>query len=1251
MATHPHIFRREVFRSIGGSLGRFFAIMGIVALGCGFFAGLQMSGEDMRIAADHWYDGTNLWDLQILSTLGFADDDLERLCAIEGIEEVMPVKSVDVMASLGSEQLAVRISSIDVAAAQASRQDGPYDMVSVASTYLNRPALREGRWPETADECVVSADAVEAPRVGDVVKVLYGGSDLADILAVTSFRVVGTVSSSDYPYTGNFGSTTLGTGMLDEYLYVSEDAFAHDTPYTGIYARVVGAEQELSESDAYQAIVGAVKRRVEDHEATLASARRQDLKDEAQAQLDKKRADYEEEKARTQRKLNDAKRELDGSKTELDDAAHDLEEAKAQLDDAAAELADGKAQLDAGERAYKAGVAQLASQRRRAQDKLDDAQEQLEAGQRQIDEARAELQAQRQQFDEAQAAYDTGTAALLSKLAELGIDAETLEDARAQLSAAPQQLATSIDRLQETIDQLDAAIAEARASLEEAQASQPVDEAVVANLEEQLSTLDQQLTQARAAQDEAQQAKDALEDAQPMLEEKITQLEASQQSLDEARTDAEPRLAQAEADLNEQQHQLTAQREAYDQQRAEAEDQLAAAQRKLDDTRAVLDQSAQKLEAGQREYEKGYARYEEGRATYEDGRARYEDGLAEYRQGQDEAQRRFDDAEHELAKAQRTIDEIELPDIYLLDRTQSEGAATYHADAGRIDSIADVFPTIFFLVAALVSLTTMTRMVEDDRIEIGTYKALGYGTATIASKYLAYAAVASSVGAVVGILVLSQVLPRIIVRSYAIIYAVPLVSLPLPIDPVIACAAGALGVGVTLLATWLAVVSSLRETPATLMLPRVPKAGRRILLERVTPLWSRLSFSWKVTFRNLFRYKRRFLMTTIGIAGCAALLLVGFGLHDAIWDIIDNEYGPIVHYDTTIGLDEVSTEADVQRVVDFLKASGVGGDDGRDIVRAHEEHMRAGSTTYEGSLRVQVLIPQDEKHFSVAETFKDRQTQRVMPFGPDEVFVTEKTAHLLGIAVGDDIVLYHQDNIGNATGEGVAFTVTGIVENYVGNQVFVGREVWDETNHTKEDRVQDKEDGTQDKEDRVQDMVFSTLFVKTQSLGEEREQVADALHDQTGVSTVVFTDETIDQYRSMLSVVDGIVIVLIVSAAALATVVLYNLTNINIDERLREIASLKVLGFTRREVYAYIFREIALLAVIGDVVGMGVGTGLERFVVTTAEVDYVMFGRSIHLMSYGYAFLLTLLFTVLVLMVMRYKLDHVNMVESLKSVD
>ena len=474
----------------------------------------------------------------------------------------------------------------------------------------------------------------------------------------------------------------------------------------------------------------------------------------------------------------------------------------------------------------------------------------------------------------------------------------------------------------------------------------------------------------------------------------------------------------------------------------------------------------------------------------------------------------------------------------------------------------------------------------------------------------------------IGIVVLSQVLPAVISEAYAIIYFVP--RGPLPIDLGLAGLAAGLGVGVTMVATWAAAFATLRERPAALMLPRAPKAGKRILLERVAPLWRRLSFSWKVTFRNLFRYKKRFIMTVIGIAGCTALLLTGLGLQDAINDIIDKQYGEIVHYNTAVSTDDnLSDESAAQ--LDALLAE-------RNVVSSFTRVQSASmvaSGPDDADTHVSVVVPQDPEGLGEFFTLRTRQGHEPIKLGENGVVLAEKLANELGVRVGDTVRLAEQDETGNATATTFDLEVTGIMENYIYSYVFIGPELYE--------RMEGEAPA------------FSTYYAVTNADPLVRAQFNDEARAIDGVNTVAYNDETIDSYKKMLRSVGLIVIVLVVAAAALAFIVLYNLTNINITERQREIATLKVLGFTPREVSAYIYRETMLLSIIGCLVGLVFGVFLEGFVVVTAEVDQVMFGRTIHAASYLIAFLLTMLFAVFVMLAMRRKLARVDMVESLKS--
>ena len=1308
-------YLKDVVRSVKGSLGRFLAILGIAALGCGFFAGLQMSGPDMRAAADSFYDGCSLYDIRLVSTLGFSSDDVDRIEKVQGVGAAMPSMTCDVIARLDRQRMAVRISSLDIEAAKNSEQLSGYAVASDDAGYLNRLMLREGRWPETAGECVITADK-DYPvgfGLGDTVQVLYGTQDLDELLSRRTFTVVGRVSSPCYPYTGSFGSTTLGSGMIDQYLYVTPDSFTEDLPFTEVFVTVPEALEFTSGSAPYEEAVDEVRERFEALAMELGSARLEDVRADAQKKLDEKRADYLEERADAERKLDDAASELRDAARRLEDGESELEsgqreydqgvaefaqskkdaeqqlaDAQTLIDDGWAELASSEAILAEGERAFSDGERELeegkaaldAGEKELADNtrKLEEAQKAYEQGLAEIEEGERALNMTQADIDQARAELEAGRALWDAKRAQLVLASDDLSACSTALAAARElsslDIVPELGQLDSLTEQLDQGVAathelasleldgfdtaalalQLRGLLEQAKSNaaaivmdgsvDPTDiieqihhiapdgtDGMIAlaggaqgQIEGAISQGDAQMDDASQALDQAQQARDELDQGRAALEAAKKELDAGRAGLEKGRAELEKNRAKYDAgraELESKRKELADGRSELEQ----ARDKLLSSERDLATGRAEADA---KIRDGEEQLSDALAELQSGREELDEGRASYLDGLGTYLSSRREADEQFADAEAQLADAQREIDELEPPDIYALDRTKNEGVVTYNDDTLRMDSIANVFPVIFFLVAALVSLTTMTRMVDDDRVLIGTYKALGYSKAKIAAKYLAYAGVASALGATLGILLLSQVLPYIVISSYGIIYAVPIHPFPMPVIAPIALLSGGLGVGVTLVATYAAVIASLRETPAMLMLPRAPKAGKRILLERITPIWSRLSFSWKVTCRNIFRYKRRLAMTIIGISGCTALLLTGFGLHDAIWDIIDNQYGPIVHYDTTVALDDEAIGLDADRVEKMLDEH----DDVSDIVRVQRENLQAGAVGYDGQLmRVQVIIPRTTEELQQAMTLRSRRGHEPIRFDDDAVVITEKISMKLGIGAGDKVLLYDQNVVGDAVGQGHELTVTGVAENYVGNSVYVGKRAWKAIDETPP--------------------VYQTIFANVSDGPSVREALSNELADVKNVSTVLYSDETIALYRSMLQVVDLIVVVLIVSAAALAFIVLFNLTNINVSERVREIASLKVLGFTKGEVYAYIFREIALLSVAGDLVGMLFGTWLAHFVVITAEVDYVMFGRTIHVPSYLYSFMLTLLFTALVIFCMRKKLDRVDMVESLKSVD
>lgn len=1109
----PRALFTEITRTIKGSLARFLAIAGIVALGCGFFAGLKMASPDMQEAAHTFYENQHLYDLRVISTLGLSEKDVSALASVEGVEAVMPSRTVDIMATLTSSQSTARVSSF---------RPGE----------LNQPIVVEGRLPQGPYECVMSADPKKRADISLGQQIELPDTSNGVHLKGGSYTVVGFVNAPTYPYVSNFGTTSLGNGIVQQFVYVTEDAFADDDPYTEVYVTVQGATRYKSGSSAYQSAVDSVAERITQMNPSLASLRLQEIKDDAQTQVD------------------EARQKLEQSRQE---AADKLGDAQKKLDDAEAQISAQQQKLDDGQKQYDTGRQQLTASRYSAEQQFAQAEAQITASEAQIAQGTAELSAGEAQYQAGLAAFNAGQAtfaqqksafeagrdAFLAGLAAQGITASTLEEAQQQLSALG--LPTS---------QVDALLA----------------------------------TQAQISAAE-------------------TELASQQQALAAAREELDQRTAQ----LHEAESQVAQARQDLAEARLATADQLAAAQEKLA-------ASLSRLSAGQTALQSAEAQTNEGRQSLEEQRTEVEKQLA--------------DGQKELDEAQKRIDELKEPDVYVLDRTKEIGVAAYQADSERINDIANVFPLMFFLVAALVSLTSMTRMVSEERTLIGVHKALGYSTAQIAAKYLLYALLASLLGAVIGIACLSQVLPGVIISAYGSIYTIPNGGAPYPIQLDSALLSGLSGIGITLLSTMAAVLSSLKEEPSSLMLPKAPKAGSKILLERVEPLWSRLSFSWKVTIRNLVRYKRRLIMTLVGIAGCTALLLVAFGLRDSISDIIDNQWPAISHYDYIVGMTSDVSEEEANQI--NAELNQVGATNIRRITR--ENVLLESSTQKAGSLtRTTIMTSNSLQDLTGLATLRNRLSGQATELGEDSVVITEKLAKRLSVGVGDTIQVYAQDRIGNASGEPSTLTVTGVAENYVGSYLYLGPSAWHSLG--------------------IQDQAADGWYATLPEDQATREAFGEKLINQTGVATVDDVNEAIRTYRESLAVVNRVVAILIVAAALLAFIVLYNLTNINIEERIREIASLKVLGFTRHEVDAYVFREIALLAIFGALFGLVLGTYLEGFVVQTAEIDLVMFGRAIHAPSYWFAFGLTLVFSLLVYVAMRPKLKNIDMVESLKSVE
>jgi len=1126
-------FNKEIVRSITRSWTRFLAIFAIVALGAGFYAGLRMCAPDMRITVDHYLDETGFFDVRLVSTLGFTESDVAAVRDVAGVEAVGTEIVADATATVADRRTTVRVHSLDTTAAAGSEVTAGGGVASDDPTYLNRPILMDGRWPERSGECVIDESKLYAnsAQIGEQVVLTAGVRPLEDTFGRTDFEIVGIVHSSYY-LSFTRGLTTLNDGNIDRFIYIPEEDFAHPETYTDLHVLVRGVAGASPFDAAYDDIVDPVKGSLEDLGPVRAAARLAEVRAEAQATLDEGHREYADARAK---------------------ADAEFAEVEAELADAAVKIAAAEEELADGQAEYDRGVRELAAERSALAVRRAEAQAQIDAG-------RAQIASQQAQLDQLAAA---------------------LPLLQAQVAAAR----TAVDDLRAAYD---AALAE------EALGHTPSPSS--AELAVSLGDAEAQLTTAQAEYAEQFAAYDA---GVAGIAAGLAQLDAKQLELDQG-------VRQAELEF------------------ASAQRSLAAARRALADGR-------EELEDGRRELA-------EGRATFERERADAEAELA--------------DALAQLDDARVEIDELEMPEWFVLGRDTNLGYASIAGDADRIEAISVVFPFIFFLVAALVALTTMTRMVEEERTLIGTYKALGYGKGVITSKYLVYAGIASVAGALGGILIGSQVLPKTVWRAYTTMYTAP--PALTPIDVPLALTAGVASVSITLVATLWAAGATLRESPATLMLPRAPKPGKRIALERVRPVWSRMSFSHKVTARNIFRYKKRLFMTVIGIAGCTALLLTGFGLKNSISDVLAKQYGPIYHYDTIIGFDEgaldlASGEGSLELALgdrDDFTGHLVIHNDGVRLTNAEDPApgdtngidgaLTGGKNAQTTMMEGYLSVPRDAERLSGFISLRERVGGAPVPLTDEGVVLTEKIADRLGLSVGDTIRVEQVGLTGTVDHEETrTFTVAGVTEQYVSHFVYM-------TPTLHEDAYG---------EVPAYNQVLAVSGLAGDGDDDERDQLSQRLLALDGVTTVQFTDDITSSFDDMLESLDSVVYILILSAAILAFIVLYNLTNINVTERQREIATIKVLGFYDAEVNAYIYRETALLALLGCALGLVLGIGLEAFVIITAEIDVVMFGREIHTMSYVYSAALTLVFALVVNVAMVPRLRRVDMVESLKSVE
>lgn len=1134
MVRRGSAFAKNSRREIRRTLGRYVAIMAIVALGVGFFSGLRVTRQAMLATGDQYLSGQSFQDFRLISTYGLTQEDVAAFGALDEVETAVGGYQRDFLQLHADGSVSAR--------------------KALMLTEVNQPLVKAGRLPQRANEVLADSQSAGEGAIGQTVIIASDNAeDTREAFTCEEYVIVGVGCSPLYMNTER-GTTALADGRLGGFYYFLPQGLDFEY-YTEADLLLRGSGDGFS--DDYKALRDGAEPVLTATLEQRAQIRFADILSDAEAELAEGREEYEKGLADYQKERSDAEQELADAETELAEARQVLDDAKAELDASAKRLDTAEQELKAGESRYQEGKATLNAARAEFEKTKSETEQAFENQQKEVDTARA-----------------------------------SAEEALAQLTAAgAEEMMEQYPLLQQTEAELEAAIAALEAMPPQKVPSDETGEDAPAADMSEGEGLAPSITELQAQLQQVQAAKQLIEnsgllEAWRQVQDGLRELDAAQEALNESKSLVEEQLAGAEAQL------------------LEKEMELAAAE-------STLQSARNQLSSGQRAFS-------EGVMSYQKGEEEYQQGLADYLQAKEKAETLFadaeaelSDAEGELADAEAKIAELEEPATYVLNRDTNVGYVCFENDSRVVESVAKVFPLFFFLVAALVIITTMTRMVDDQRTQIGTLKSLGYSNGRITFKYVSYAGSAALLGSLLGFFAGSIVFPKCIWMGYALLYNFGDIRVVfnyrlglLAVLAALVCSAGT---------TLLVCRQDLRQVPAELMRPRAPAVGKRIWLERIPFLWRHFSFLHKVTARNIFRYKKRLIMMVLGIGGCAALVITGLGLKDSIGHIGSDQFGGIMKYDYSISFPETMEEQERQafgeNTAGLLSL----------CVQACGDSMDASGN---GVTKQATLMACSDENIAELIQLSDGSKTVAWP-GDNRVVISDNLAKRLNLQVGDSLTL-HPDEF-----QSVELEISGIFKNYVYYYVLMNERTYESAlNRTVEYNTTLANAGTGDKH-----------------------EIAAELVNEHGAASVSVMEDLRDRVDRMLGAMDYIAALVIACAGALAFVVLFNLSNINLTERIREIATIEVLGFSDRETAAYVFRENLVLTLMGIVLGLPLGKLLHAYVMSEITIDMVAFETRIAPLSYALAVVLTFGFTVLVDLIMRRKLRTIDMAEALKSVE
>ena len=1153
MVMKRNAMRKNLLQSILKSFGRYIAIVAIIALGSSMFVGLLMTKTDMVATGQKFMDTQNMFDLRLISTYGWAQEQLAAVSQLEGVVDAEGVVYVDAIGRFNTDE-----------------EDSVYRLYKIPEK-INRLSIQSGRMPEAANECVIEGFNMSDEILGTQLKILdSNSSDTLDALVYRTYTIVGYVASPLYMDV-NRGTTSVGNGSLANCLYLPEEGMNVDY-FAEIDVTLAG------DYDVYSAefndMLKAAADEMELFVIELGQKRFDTLRTDALESYREGRQEYYDG-------LTEYKKAKAEAMEELDDAYRQLQEAQQLIVENEQKIADGEKQLESGRAAIAAGEAEL------------------EAG-------KAEYAEMKESIDLASV---EGMALLFARRDELlaniaAIDAEIAEiDAQLGIQDSGNEETAELD---EQIATLDGQIEAVNTTIQAAEYSLQL-------MKMYPATPQEMITQAESAIDALYAQRDAYE--------------AQRQELVDQRNEILfPDDSGSEYDaLLERRNQLISDRSFYEstlqgvnlaiesadstlasvmEELAAAEAEIIAGEQQLAAAKAQIAQAEKDLEEGKKQLEEGKIELAEGWIEYEEGKAEAETEFAK-------AEAKLADARIQLADGLKQITEMDDVDVFVLNRSSNVSYGSLESASDIVQGVSRVLPAFFLLVAALVCITTMTRMIDEERTQIGTLKALGYSNGAIISKYLIYAGSGAVLGCGLGVLAGSMIFPMILWEAYRVMLYIP-GGIVLRFNWILCGIVVSAYTAVMLFVTWYCCRKALQEVPAELIRPKAPDAGKKILLEFL-PFWQRISFLNKVTIRNIFRYRQRLAMMMVGIGGCTALLVTGFGLRDSIVNVVDYQFEEVTTYDLQVYFSGAQNEGDQ------YKFRGEVGNLASDVMFYHQESIEIESD--DQSKEVYLMVAGPEIQNFVDFHFGDDQLS--MP-GVNELMLSVGVAEAMGLKVGDTV------SMRNADMQRLNVTISGIYENHVDNfAIIVPQTIESQWGYQPDEQM---------------------ALVK---VSEDRDvhTLSALITGMDSVMNVTVSEDLADMVSKMMEALDLVIVVVVFCAGLLAATVLYNLTNINITERIREIATIKVLGFNSSESAAYVFKENLSLTAIGSIFGIGLGYLLLQFVMSQIKIDMVWFKALVMPISYVLSVGLTMLAACIVDFIFYFKLEKINMAEALKSVE